>query len=84
MAIAAHGRLRMRVQPVLAMGHVHHELALTALECAQLRHPGKARFKFYEPHRPAAHRARWTIYIDAVICGHDRRLRPTPIPANPV
>jgi hypothetical protein len=34
-------RARPRMQPFLAMGHPHHELALAALERSQLRYPGK-------------------------------------------
>jgi hypothetical protein len=74
MTVAARGRPRM--QPILAMGHRHHELALVALERAQLRYPGKARFKLYEPHRLVAHWARWTVYFNAVRCRHEQRLRP--------
>lgn len=66
------------MQPIPAMGHRHHELALVALERAQLRYPGKARFKLYEPHRFAAHWASWTVYFKAVRCRHEQRLRHAP------
>jgi hypothetical protein len=58
------------------MYHRHHELALVALERAQLLYPSKARFKSYEPHRFAAHRARGIVYFNGVRWRHEERLRP--------
>jgi hypothetical protein len=64
------------MQPILAMGHRHHEPALVALERAQFWYPGEARFKFYDSRWLAAHWARWTVYFNAVRCRHEQTLRP--------